>query len=166
MGIEIGLYTLPPDPEFYDILHRSLKASDSPDLRQRLEEKKSEVWRPKPGALAITLTSWSIIFWSLYGVCRYIGFDVSRRLVSSAIWTSPTQLISPRSEGQSALLRLDGCFQHLFHPPVPPHQHVGVEQSSHSSSRRSRHLRSFQPQRSRRLPCGELASCAFRNRIG
>ena len=48
------------------------------------EAKKEKAFKDKPGKLASVLASYTIIWWTAYGVVRWSGWAVSRRLVSPA----------------------------------------------------------------------------------
>lgn len=69
LGIDAGLFILPPDPYFVD---RAIQPSSG----------KSPKLAPKPGKLATLLASWSIIWWALYAVLKGpFGFVASRQSV-------------------------------------------------------------------------------------
>lgn len=157
IGIASGIYTLPPDTDYSAALHLSPKPTDSADTRRRIDEKKSKVRKAKPGKLAVMLASWSIVWWGLYGITRAVGFEVSRRVVSCFLGRSLSPTLTFSIAGQLPLRRLDRRLQHLIHPCLPPHPSLGLYKSTETSSRRTSNLRSLQPQRSRRLPRGELS---------
>lgn len=65
--------------------------------------------------------------------------------------------------GQSSICHLDCGFQHLIHLPLPHHPHLGFLKASRPSGRRTRHLRGFQSERSRRFLGGENSSLCSQN---
>jgi phosphatidylinositol glycan class W len=87
-GIGTGLYVLPPDPYFFDILHRKLSPNSAAETRRELEKKKQKVWKPKPDKLASVLGSYAILWWTAYALLRWAGFPVSRRIVSHVLGLS------------------------------------------------------------------------------
>lgn len=84
LGTGTGLYILPPDPYFYETLHLADEPSSAAESRRNLEDKKRRAWQAKPGKTASVLGSYAVVWWTLYGIARWIGLDVSRRIVSFA----------------------------------------------------------------------------------
>lgn len=80
IGIGTGLFVLPPDPTFFQRMH-STKRSDSVDEQHAKEKKKEKAWVEKPGKLVSVLGSYAILWCGAYVLSRYIGWEVSRRLV-------------------------------------------------------------------------------------
>jgi len=69
LGIDAGLFILPPDPYFVD---RAIRPNSG----------KSPKLAAKPGKLATLLASWAVIWWTVYGVLKGpFGFIVSRQSV-------------------------------------------------------------------------------------
>lgn len=81
-GIGTGLYVLPPDPYFYEALYLRSKPTDAREVRANIEEKKRKAWKAKPGKLANVLGSYAVMWWVAYFGLRWLGMDVSRRVVS------------------------------------------------------------------------------------
>ena len=65
LGVDAGLFILPPDPYFVE----------------RVTAAKRVKLDPKPGKLATVLGSWSVLWWIVYLVLSKLGFLVSRRTV-------------------------------------------------------------------------------------
>lgn len=82
LGIASGLYILPPDPAFFRVLNFPPPAHATP---QQVESKRNKVWQSKPGKLANLLGSYAVVWWTVFGVVRWVtGVEVSRRLVRSS----------------------------------------------------------------------------------
>ncbi|KAM0751674.1 GWT1-domain-containing protein [Meredithblackwellia eburnea MCA 4105] len=86
LGTATGLYTFPPDPYFFErqlaLYPRRNAAPMTQEKRQELEARMHKSWKQKPGKLASVLGSYAIMWWTLYAVLRYGGWDVSRRLAN------------------------------------------------------------------------------------
>ena len=88
LGLASGLYILPPDPYFFPIHSRILSPSAPIEVRRKFEEKRSKMWRSKPGKLANLLGSYAVVWWVCYYCTRLGGAEVSRRLVCLSLFTS------------------------------------------------------------------------------
>ncbi|SCV72555.1 BQ2448_4092 [Microbotryum intermedium] len=82
LGLGTGLYVLPPDPYFYDVMTKTLDSHASEEAQRKLAEKKEKVWRSKPDKLASVLGSYAIIWSTLFALVRWSGVEVSRRLAN------------------------------------------------------------------------------------
>lgn len=107
IGLDTGIYILPPDPSFYARLHQRIlppsyispsylspstansnpssistkQGDDGPDKRRVADEKAQAAWKEKPGKLASVLGSWAILWCTGYWGLTLFGGEVSRRLV-------------------------------------------------------------------------------------
>jgi phosphatidylinositol glycan class W len=81
-GISTGLYCFPPDPYYFSWLHANTRAMSKEQLRDH-ERKMEKAWKPKPDKLVSVLGSYTVIWWALFGVLRWMDWSVSRRLVRS-----------------------------------------------------------------------------------
>ncbi|KAK4052178.1 Glucosaminyl phosphatidylinositol (GlcN-PI) nositol acylation protein [Microbotryomycetes sp. JL201] len=90
LGTGTGLYTLPPDPSFYQIIHQRLPRTSTPEQRQKFSDKQRKIWQMKPGKLANVLGSYAVLWWVLYGGLRWLGLPVSRRIANLpyVVWTA------------------------------------------------------------------------------
>lgn len=111
IGLDTGLYILPPDPSFYARLHQKSPSSscfsppylspsspnansdpksnsrteqedDGADKRRVASTKAQAAWKEKPGKLASVLGSWAILWCVGYAVLHFFGWEVSRRLAN------------------------------------------------------------------------------------
>jgi hypothetical protein len=72
LGLYLGLFLLPPSPNFVDSTRRPTKAT-----------------RPQPELCVPVLLGFAAVFWTWLALCRgIIGIDVSRRLVNPSLQLS------------------------------------------------------------------------------
>ncbi|GAA5887864.1 hypothetical protein JCM16303_007363 [Sporobolomyces ruberrimus] len=82
LGVASGLYILPPDPYFFSVRSRQVPENVPKEVIRKIEEKRSKVWKEKPGKLANLLGSYAVVWWVCYWLTRKCGWEVSRRLAN------------------------------------------------------------------------------------
>lgn len=119
IGMGAGLFVLPPDPSFF-YRSRSIRRSDSVDEQEFKEKKIEKAWKEKPGKLMSVLGSLSVLWCSGYGISRWLGWEVSRRLVRLSLISLSFALFSSNTDyfilcaGESSLRSVDRLLQHIL----------------------------------------------------
>lgn len=84
---------------------------------REVEEKKQRMFKDKPGKMASVLGGYTLLWWGVYGVLKWSGWYVSRRMVSFFLFLlsfSDHVLTFTSLIGESTLCDLDRRFQHFI----------------------------------------------------
>ncbi|EGO01208.1 hypothetical protein SERLA73DRAFT_121542 [Serpula lacrymans var. lacrymans S7.3] len=87
LGLATGTLIIPPSPSYFRRLQDSLveasdKSSSGKKDNSQPQDRKSLTAPRQNGKTAIELFSYTVVWWALLGLTRFLGLDVSRRMAN------------------------------------------------------------------------------------